>query len=130
MKRRPWLLLSIPFAVEQYFPVPPPLANHSDVCTSHGQGSVAPAPPLGVLRLQRRLLPALLLSLFFHLGLFLFAAHGLRLEITPQGDGGRLGGAGSVLVIGSTLGCHDLLYFLLIFCYSCANLSDGPNVLT
>lgn len=44
---------------------------------------------------------------------------------------GRLGGSWSVLLISFTLGCHNLLYFLLFFfCCSFANLSDGPNVLT
>lgn len=98
------------------------------------------SPQLWVLRHLHRqlflsLLPLTPCLIFLSLGLVLICSSWFETWNKPvvvqQWDKRQAGeGVGSVLVIGFTFGCHNLLYFLLIFCYSFANLSDGPNVLT
>lgn len=119
----------------------PPLANDFNVCILNGQVLMPSAPlQLWVLRLLHRqpflfLLPHTPCLVFLSLGLVLICSSWFETWNKPvvvqQWDKRQAGeGVGSVLVIGFTFGCHNLLYFLLIFCYSFANLSDGPNVLT
>lgn len=88
VKRWPWLLLSIPLAVEQCFQVPPSLANDSSVCVLNGQVSTPPAPAAPGTEAPPQAAPLTSPSpapprVLLLLGLLLTCSSRLRLELTP-----------------------------------------------